>query len=216
MKGFQEMFEKLGQAQMNDLYEVHAKHMRLVTKKQGEMTVLQDQTTKLQNLVAVQHEEAAVEKSKVDSLNSEVNRLTQEQRSLPGDITALKQTQITQKQALQVHKQEYAAMVKDKDHQVEELTSAIVCYREHLGLEFNVVRDGMNIAFKYIDAKAPSTKFSFALNVNDDNQYEVNKCTPAAGDVTTLVNKLNADNNFAYFVQAMRRQIKQGVQNGMQ
>jgi len=74
------------------------------------------------------------------------------------------------------------------------------------GLTFDRAGDNkLKLTFTQIDPSNPGREFSFTLNVNDQNKYEVTDCDPEMSIVGKLVEKVNNDNDFGAFVKAMRK-----------
>lgn len=68
--------------------------------------------------------------------------------------------------------------------------------------------------FTQIDKTYPDDVFSFVLNVNDDDEYEVEECEPMlnASDVAELVYDLNDDGLWSHFILGMREAFKRTLE----
>ena len=73
------------------------------------------------------------------------------------------------------------------------------------GVESNNIR----CVFTLVDAAAPARRFCFDVHVSPaDDSYAVSACEPAVPALARLVEQLNATNDFARFVQQMRREFR--------
>eukprot|EP00908_Phaeocystis_cordata_P000661 Transcript_10724.p6 GENE.Transcript_10724~~Transcript_10724.p6 ORF type:complete len:87 (-),score=54.36 Transcript_10724:514-774(-) len=85
-------------------------------------------------------------------------------------------------------------------------------YKKWLGLEFERVEDErLRIVFTHVDPQAPTRAFTFYVYVDASDRYHVVRCEPAIPDVQSLVDALNASNDFSAFVRNMRKKFQQLV-----
>ena len=94
------------------------------------------------------------------------------------------------------------------------MTLAVLKY-QMLGVNF-VKGDDLRLRcdFTQIDQTYPDDVFSFVLNVNDDDEYEVEECEPMlnASDVAELVYDLNDDGLWSHFILGMREAFKRTLE----
>ena len=93
---------------------------------------------------------------------------------------------------------------------VDDLTLAVLKY-EMLGVKFVKGDDlRLRIDFTQIDPNDPDDVYSFVLNLNDDEEYEVEDCEPFLNvrDIVRLVDDLNRTNEWTDFVVGMRNAFK--------
>lgn len=86
---------------------------------------------------------------------------------------------------------------------------------KRLGLAFeNVAADGgatqnIRVVFTLLDPRDAARRFEFDVRVSaSDDAYAVSGCAPPVAALEGLVEQLNASNDFARFVQQMRREFK--------
>lgn len=100
--------------------------------------------------------------------------------------------------------------------QLADFAQGLDAYKR-LGLAFENVSGGgasgpsnnIRVVFTQLDPAAPQRRFAFDVHVSPvDDAYAIPACEPAVASLPSLVAALNASNDFARFVQAMRREFK--------
>jgi len=106
------------------------------------------------------------------------------------------------------------AAEESKKTTIDDLTRGIVNYKK-LGLDFTQIgRDAqLQFFFTELDPVDPSRKFSFVLDINDEEKYDIVDCDPNI-DVKTLVDILEELNgtdraDMSMLVRRMRRAFKE-------
>jgi len=100
-----------------------------------------------------------------------------------------------------------------KKTSVDDLTYAVLKYKM-LGIDFvKGVGSALRCNFTHLDPVDPNRIFTFLLNVNDDDLYEINECNPElnAGTILTLLDELNTTESFQSFICGIRRAFKESL-----
>lgn len=137
----------------------------------------------------------------VDNLQTECEN--REKRVL--DVEAEEAKQNTRAQEARALKER----VKEaKQTTVDDLTRGIVNYK-HLGLDFEKTEgeNEMRFFFSQLDPNDPGRQFSFVLQVDDEDRYEIANCLPSvdAGILSEISDKLNDTDDMSYLARKMRR-----------
>ena len=75
-----------------------------------------------------------------------------------------------------------------------------------LGLDFQRIgQDQLKLNMTNIDRNDPDRIFSFAVQIDPNDQYHVILCEPQLPNVDGLVGELNSNNDFSKFVRSMRK-----------
>lgn len=105
-------------------------------------------------------------------------------------------------------------LVKEaKQTTIDDLTRGVLYYNK-LGLDFERAGNRLRFNFTQVDHDDPKRGFSFALDVNENDIYEVDECNPPlrASTITSLIDALNTSGNtnpdFSTFVRGMRNAFK--------
>lgn len=99
---------------------------------------------------------------------------------------------------------------------VDDLTYAVLKYKA-LGLDFlKTGQNSLRFQFTQIDTANPDRAFTFTLNVNDSDLYEVEECDPPlkANVIMTLLEALNSSENlelFSGFIHGMRKAFQSSI-----
>jgi hypothetical protein len=97
-------------------------------------------------------------------------------------------------------------------YQLSELTKGVAFY-SRLDLAFHKITDDrLRLVFTAVDPAHPAREFAFSVRVADSDAYVVDDVSPPLPRLAELVRELNAGNDFARFVQAMRREFKAGLE----
>jgi len=129
-----------------------------------------------------------------------------------------KQTAIKEEEKVAFTKAETVRKAKERAEKakqitVEDLTIAVVKYRE-LGLDF-VKGEGTDLQFAFtkIDPNDHDRVFSFFLQITDDELYQVKECCPQLEDkvVMGFVDELNRCDDYPSFMRGMRKAFKDSI-----
>eukprot|EP00526_Cylindrotheca_closterium_P016117 CAMPEP_0113635930 /NCGR_PEP_ID=MMETSP0017_2-20120614/18740_1 /TAXON_ID=2856 /ORGANISM="Cylindrotheca closterium" /LENGTH=265 /DNA_ID=CAMNT_0000546753 /DNA_START=45 /DNA_END=842 /DNA_ORIENTATION=+ /assembly_acc=CAM_ASM_000147 len=95
-----------------------------------------------------------------------------------------------------------------KQTTVDDLTRGILHYK-HLGLDFEKTEGENEIRFTYsqLDPEVPTRLFSFVLQVDKNDKYEIYDCKPSV-DATILLDvtdRLNRADDYMYLARRMRQ-----------
>eukprot|EP00042_Codosiga_hollandica_P031224 m.187711 g.187711 ORF g.187711 m.187711 type:complete len:228 (-) comp53580_c0_seq1:99-782(-) len=90
-----------------------------------------------------------------------------------------------------------------------EVVKALGFFADRLALQFDRVGEtGLRFRFTQIDADQPDREFVFAVTIDKQGLYHVHDVVPSVDGVSELIEQLNATNDFAAFVRAIRRAFK--------
>lgn len=133
------------------------------------------------------------------------------------DLKAVKEEEDFQRSLAEDKRRAKEIVEESKKTTVDDLTYAIVKYKA-LGLDF-LKTDNNSLSFRFtqIDARNPDRPFTFTLNVNDQDLYEVEECQPPlkATAIINLLDILNADHieddAFSRFIYGMRSAFQDSI-----
>lgn len=115
----------------------------------------------------------------------------------------------------EMKRKEKERVEKSKRITVEDLTIAILRYKQVAGLDFEKESKSsspgaIRFIFTRVDKYDLDRKFSFVLRVNDEDRWEVKDCSPAldADQVLALVEEFDETEDWPPFVGGMRRLFK--------
>lgn len=155
-------------------------------------------------------QELAREKQTFEESTSKLFELKEQlQTKLPQELAAQRQQLIATQQEIDKQRRLFDEVNKEKEYKTTELTLGRDFYRKHLALDFQRVDDNrLRFVFTHIDPANHDRQFIFSVFVNSANRYELVECEPRLPVVDSLIDDLNADNNFSRFVQRMRAQFR--------
>ena len=155
---------------------------------------------------------AKEESQRMEELRRELQRLTAIQATLPPEEQQLSRQLEQQRLLLQERERAFQQNNLQNEQKLSELQKGGAMYKKWLGLEFERVEDErLRIVFTHVDPQAPTRAFTFYVYVDSSDRYHVVKCEPEVHDVQSLVDALNASNDFSAFVRNMRKRFQQLV-----
>lgn len=154
----------------------------------------------------------AVRKSALEeqrsSLESELEKLREEYTSREKRVQEISIEEKEQRERALQARALKAKVEEAKKTTVDDLTKGVVNYK-FTGLDFEKtnVENELRFIFTNLDPENPTQKFSFLLQVNENDKYDITDCQPTV-DVSLLVelaNVLNETDDMSYLVRRMRR-----------
>jgi len=101
-----------------------------------------------------------------------------------------------------------------KQMTVDDLTRGIVNYK-YLGMDFEKtkIENELRFFFSRLDPKDPARQFSFVLQVDDGDKYEIADCQPSidAGSLFEITQRLNTNDDMSFLVRKMRRAFAESL-----
>eukprot|EP00429_Kryptoperidinium_foliaceum_P056110 CAMPEP_0176089232 /NCGR_PEP_ID=MMETSP0120_2-20121206/44688_1 /TAXON_ID=160619 /ORGANISM="Kryptoperidinium foliaceum, Strain CCMP 1326" /LENGTH=257 /DNA_ID=CAMNT_0017423109 /DNA_START=131 /DNA_END=904 /DNA_ORIENTATION=- len=174
------------------------------------------------NLLAIQFErgltvknENNAEGSNAESIAKRKDALEQQQKQLESEIEKLREEcssrekrlkDITEEEEKQRSRAQSARALKAKIEEtkkttVDDLTRGLVNYK-HTGLDFvkTEIENELLFTFTKIDPADPSRQFSFLLQLDANDNYEITQCKPAldASELIEIAKVLNDQDEMSY------------------
>lgn len=102
--------------------------------------------------------------------------------------------------------------ILDKKYTIQKVSAALgkatAMYCTRFGLAFEHQGDNLEVRYSHINKADPEKIYMFAIRVLPDNLYQITRCCPEVPSLQLLVDHLNATNDFAGFVHAMRQKFR--------
>jgi hypothetical protein len=206
---FSSVFEPWAQKLSSDLSSQLNHQADLCREHRESEHSLNEERVNLQSLCAQQKSQGEAEEVKASSLANQVKALSLQANQLPIQLAKVKEkleqsTLQSERTRLSVQQQE----VQQKyGLQVLEQTSRL--FNEGLGLAFSITENRkLKVAFTLINHENPEQECFITLFIDENNHYRVDTCEPEI-PCEALVEQLNQENNFAKFVQIIRKSFKE-------
>jgi len=151
--------------------------------------------------------------SEIERVGADLEKLTGQESKLPVEQQRLTQQLSTSRALVAQREAGFEQAVAAKEHKLTELDKGIALYKTRLGLEFERVGEdsSLRLIFTNIDPADPMRQFSFHVFVDGGDKYHVQSCEPLVQGLDSLVDALNAKNDFGAFVHSMRKGFKAGL-----
>mmetsp|Transcript_113085 Transcript_113085/g.316008 ORF Transcript_113085/g.316008 Transcript_113085/m.316008 type:complete len:257 (+) Transcript_113085:84-854(+) len=160
-----------------------------------------------ENAESIAKRKVALEEQR-NMLESEVEKLQTEYQTREKRVKEITMEEAKQRERAQSAKALKAKVEESKRTTVDDLTRGVVNYK-FTGLDFakTDVENELRFSFTNLDPKKPSRKFSFLLQVDGDDKYEIADCQPAidAAVLVEVANVLNDTDDMSFLVRRMRR-----------
>jgi len=190
------------------LDQLQKAHQQTMKKKYETETELQEEGKVLKEIVQDRNRRVNEETSKCVQLEKDLDDLSKMKTVLPGKINELVQKQGEKGEEFKQSKSEIEAIAQEKEYKMSELERGVSLFQKWLGLDFKTSDGILRLNFTHVDPERHDRKFSVAVMVDENNQYQVFECSPQIVTIDTLVERLNDCNDFAWFVQTVRREFK--------
>eukprot|EP00544_Gedaniella_sp_CCMP2646_P006118 CAMPEP_0202497394 /NCGR_PEP_ID=MMETSP1361-20130828/22663_1 /ASSEMBLY_ACC=CAM_ASM_000849 /TAXON_ID=210615 /ORGANISM="Staurosira complex sp., Strain CCMP2646" /LENGTH=244 /DNA_ID=CAMNT_0049128983 /DNA_START=27 /DNA_END=761 /DNA_ORIENTATION=+ len=141
-----------------------------------------------------------------DGVKHEIQSLQAKQTEQEKNLKALQQEEAKHRERADEANERKEKVEAAKRTTVDDLTRGIINYK-FLGLDFEKAKDDrLKFTFTQLDAGDPNRTFSFFLNVNDEDAYEVEETMPPLHQSETipLLENLNETDDLSAFVRGMR------------
>lgn len=157
----------------------------------------------------VRGKEAQDMKTAVAKVSREVEELKSQEAHLPTAVETLQAALDAEAQEVDAEEAALADEESLKERKMAALRDAVACYRERLGLRFEHTKEEeLVLVFTLVDHDDPKREFACKVKVSPaSGEYAVTGGDPAIDEATRarLVAELNATEDFAAFVRAVRR-----------
>jgi len=179
-----------------------AKHQEAINKLSMSEKQYKEDAEQLRITLHREHQE-------LETLQTNIAVLKAQEDALPEFLSVEKKKQKAVRTAAEHKNQEVEKKERELQNLLKESTNGAEFYKSRLGLDFEKIEDSsLRFCFTKIDLLNPEKRFIFSVSVDGNDVYRVVECNPKIEGLLSLVEKLNITNNFAEFMQSMRRQFQ--------
>lgn len=208
MHKFGQELEKWAGRQMTAVDNTCRSHLEAVRHNKDTISQLHAEREGLDGLYQQQVAETEADREAVQRLQEQLAAMEKELQQLPAELDAKMQALEAKRAIVAGTLRDAADVEADRVQKLNELNRGIGFFRQRLGLDFTqVAPGGLRVTYTYVDPADELRPFSFLVRVNGTGVFEISEVSPAL-EVDSLVAKLNQNNDFSWFVQAMRRRFK--------
>lgn len=149
------------------------------------------------------------ERLRVEEVRDQLEKMTAQESKMAPEQQRLTQ-QLAHCRSLVVQREAGCEQTQaSKEQKLAELDKGCTLYRTRLGLAFERVgEERLRLTFTSIDPADPLRAFSFQVFVDGGDKYHVESCSPPLASLASLVDTLNANNDFSAFVRNVRKGFK--------
>ena len=208
-------FNRWAERQVDYLESSDAAFEQTIEECECTMSALKENESHLEALKIQQDEIKTKQVEEVQAIENEIEEHKNRLDVYRSQMESLDREKITELNHLEELRMKEQELKKAKERALNDLTRGIRLYR-FLGLEFEKAEnDCMKFSFTHIDPADTARTFYFLLLVDNNDMYQLvdSKPTLHTSVCTTLVSRLNDDNNIAHFVVNMRRAFQTLVRN---
>jgi len=210
MRQFTQDLQKWASHQVSQASSTRARHQDLLRQHKEQLATLTLQQQSLQDAASSQNQSNSIQSQQIAKLQTEIARLQEELSALPAVAQSATDGLRLAKSQTELQQQEADVAVAEQTKRLRSLQQKVDLFQQRLGLSLQKVDGGLQVCYTLVDSKNPERVFSFVVRITPENKYEIKNVSPTlnATEVEGLVNQLNAQNNFSWFVQTMRQKFR--------